>query len=84
MCTACIEYYGINIIVLIVFQSMSALVCQYTPICHVTEQIWMPYCKYDSHSHYNNLAYRPNIFAVPGASAKGVGTPSREGPYLPM
>ena len=33
------------------------------PIHGVTEQIWLPHCKYEPQSHYAIWAYRPNIFA---------------------
>ena len=37
--------------------------CHYTHLTYVTEQIWLPCCKYDSHSNYVKWAYRPNTFA---------------------
>ena len=33
-----------------------------TCLTYVTEQVWLPHCKYDSHSHYAKWPYRPNIF----------------------
>ena len=27
---------------------------------HITEQIWLPHCKYGPHSHYTKWAYRPH------------------------
>ena len=35
----------------------------YTYLTYATEQIWLPHCKYDSHSQYAKLAYRCSIFA---------------------
>ena len=33
----------------------------YTYLTNVTEQIWLPECKYKSHSPYAKLAYKPEF-----------------------
>ena len=35
----------------------------YTQLTYITEQIWLPHCKYNSHNQHALRLYRPNIFA---------------------
>ena len=42
----------------------SLLPCHCTHIWYITEQMWLPHCKYEPHSHYDTWANRSNILNV--------------------
>ena len=48
---------------LIVFQIQSLLLCHCTHIWHVTKQIWLPHCKWESHNHHTEWENKPFIFS---------------------
>ena len=64
MCMQVFTWVSISMHVCMSCACVPSLLPYHLTYIDVTQQIWLPHCKYESNSNYGECAYRPNILLM--------------------